>query len=135
MVCKALEKNVVRLRLASIEMESFQDQALAALGRAQTYHRGDDCSVAVPPENCALNAQRIQNQKRLLRGAAMKVQRQRSGKTCRPTVAGTVGNQQPHMTAQCLDLPVDRVHAVAPASMQEHERRTAAHIPIVNGDG
>src|SRR5512143_2210440 len=135
MIGKLLEKDFLRGRFVTEEMKCFQDQALASLRRGEANHRGNDRSIAVSPQNRALNPQRVEHQQRLVRGPAMKVGWQRSGKARGMPMARTIWNQKARVAAQFLDLPVDGVHAITPTAVQKNGGRTGAGISVMNRHG
>src|SRR5215469_3447868 len=131
---EALKEDVVRVWFLSVEVKCLENQVLAALGRHQTDLGRDHGSVAMSPEQRALNSERVEHEESLLGGATMKVCRQSSGEACRPPVTGTIGNDKADLPLQRIDLPLDPVDTISPAPMQKHQRASAAQIAVVNID-
>ncbi len=133
MIGKAREETA-RAGLRPIEMKCFQNQTLAPLGSGQSNHRGNHRPVAVSPKNRALDPQRIEYQQRLLRGAPMKIGRQlrMQWKWRGAPMSRSIRNHKAHLALEGRDLPLDGIHPLTPPPMQENQRPTAAHIPIMN---
>jgi len=135
MIGKATEEDFLRGRLAAIEMEGFEEEVMAAFGSAQADQGGDDGAVAVSPEEGAADAERVEHEQSFFGGATVEVEGQWTREGCGAGVAGAVGNHESDEVGESFDLAVDGVDAVAPAAVQEDERRAAADVAVMNGDG
>ena len=52
----------------------------------------------------------------------------------RPAVARAIGNDDAMVGGERGDLPIERIDLVAPAAVQDHDRRPVAGIAIMNAD-
>jgi len=130
-----LLKEAARTRFVAMEMKRLQDDLPATLRRAQANVRGDHGSIAMSPKNCALDFQRVEQKQSFLRRAAMEIAREFALEMRGASVAGAIWNDEAHCACQGLNLRLNRVGAIAPPSVQEHDRRAMADVAIVDGDG
>src|SRR6266849_1237119 len=113
---KSLEE-CARAGLFSQEMESFENQAFATLGRGQTHHGGDHCAVTVAPQSSSLDAEGIEKGNRFVRSPSVKIEKHVAGNLRGMAVARAVGDQDSKLVLKRRDLTIERVHFVTPPAM------------------
>src|SRR5439155_6713329 len=93
--------------------------------------QGDDRAVTMSPQRGTLETEGLDDGARLVGGAAVKVGRQRVDRR-RPAVSTSIGNDEATARRQRGDLPIEGIHVVAPTAVQEHDRRSAPRLPIMD---
>ena len=123
--------SAARPRLASKVVRRFGDDGRHAIGHGEREAQGDDRAVAVSPQRRTLETEGVDDRAGLVSRAAMKVGRQRVDRR-RPPVSGSIRNDEAVLRRQRGDLPIEGIHVVAPAAVQDHDRRSAPRLPIMD---
>jgi hypothetical protein len=116
-------------------MKRLQDQARTPLRHRQPDHRADDRSIAMPPENGSLDAQRVQECDGFLLRPAVKIERHLSWDSRRVPISRAIRNQYPKLLLECFDLLIKRINLIPPTAMEKNQRSPAPKFPIVNRYG
>jgi hypothetical protein len=85
----------------------------------------------VSPQDGPIEVERRDHRERLFGGGLVKAGRQRVDRF-RAAIAGAVGNHDPMAGRERGDLMVERIRVVAPATVQDDDRRSVPGVAVVD---
>jgi hypothetical protein len=120
--------------LSAKKMEGFEYYPPAPFGVFDAEHRRYDRAIAVSPKNCAIYFERVEHSYHFLGRARVKIYRPLVY-AHRTAVTRAVGNNQTKLFPECLDLSIERVYRISPASMEEYKRGAASEFAVIDPGG
>lgn len=119
-----------RRRFIPIKMKGFKDNCWKPLRMFDAHPGSDDRAVTVPPQDCFFAACAVKEVDHFECGAMMKINRKFS-RASGFSVSQPVGNQDPKIIPEFLDLMIERISSISPSPVEKEQRMSTSRFAVV----